>query len=266
MAIIRFLENRKSVREFRNKKANKKTLEEIKNAVEKIGRESEDKNICFNFYEDGKSIYKKLDGVGGYNGVMIDSPHYVGLEILNDEPRTLLYGSYYMEKLITQLNAIGLDTCWVSVKDADDSLLNTRGGKVDYVLAMGYPKRKLPFTVEPEVERLGLTDIVYKDEVENPIDPEELDNLGISDLFYYLRYAPSSYNTQPWRFLIKDHKVTLLYSHIKGHDIRYVDVGIIMYYFEALAESKGLNSEWTLVDGEIEGEKANYTKIAVFSI
>lgn len=199
---------------------------------------------------------------------MIESPHYIGLEFLNEEPQTKLYGAFYMEKLITLVNGIGLDTCWVTVKNVSSEYLNRFGGKVDFILALGYPKRKIPFFTEPapESERLSVTDIVYSDEVENPIAPEELQNMRLTDVFFNLRQAPSSYNTQPWRFLIKDHKVTLLYSHTCEEEPRYVDIGIIMYYFEALANAKGIVGTWELVDGEIEGKEASYTKIAEFEI
>lgn len=266
--ITNFLQNRKSVREFRDKKANAETIDRIKSAIEQIRNESSEKAVEFNFYEDGKSIAKELKGVGGYSGVMIESPHYIGLEFLNDDPKTMLYGAYYMEKLITLITEIELDTCWVTVKDVADSTLNRYNGKVDFLLALGYPKIKIPFFTEPETEseRLSVTDIVYKDEVENPIEPEELQNMRLTDVFFNLRYAPSSYNTQPWRFLIKDHKVTLLYSHIGAESPRYVDIGIVMYYFEALANSKGIIGAWKLIDGEIEGSEASYTKIAQFAI
>ncbi len=267
MAIARFLENRKSVRDFRDKKANKSTIEQIKNAIEQISAEVERDDIFFDFFEDGKSVYDKLENLGGYNMVMIKSPHYIGLEVLCDKPETILYGSYYMEKLITKINEIGLSTCWITVVHVDDSLMNQHGGKVDYLLALGYPKRKIPFFSDSEdVERRSISEIVFKGEVEEPISSEELESLGLRDIFHYLKYAPSSYNTQPWRFLINNNKVTLLYSHTGEEDIRYADVGVIMYYFEELAKSKGIGSGWEIVEGEIQGEKANYKKIAVFSI
>ena len=267
-SINNFLQNRKSVRDFRDKKANNKVIQEIMLAVNKIRSESNGHSVEFNFYEDGKSIYDKLKGVGGYSGVMIESPHYIGLEFLNNDPETILYGAYYMEKLITYLNELELDTCWVSVQKADEKSLAGHGGKVDYLLALGYPKRKIPFfsEEESESERLATTDIVFKDEIEQAIEPSELSGLRLTDVFYNLRFAPSSYNTQPWRFLIKDNKVTLLYSHIGDEPVKYIDVGIVMYYFEALANAKGISSEWKLVEGEIKGEKASYTKIAEFSL
>lgn len=267
MAIARFLEKRKSVRDFRDKKANASTIQEIKNAIQSINEETGRDDIFFDFYEDGKSVYDKLENLGGYNKVMIKSPHYIGLEVLCEKPETLLYGSYFMEKLITKVNEIGLDTCWITVVHVDDSLINQHGGKVDYLLALGYPKRKLPFFSDNEdVERRSIAEIVFKGEVENSISNEELENLGLRDIFHYLKFAPSSYNTQPWRFLIDNNKITLLYSYNGQEDIRYADVGIIMYYFEELARSKGLGSGWELTEGEIKGEKANYKKIAIFSI
>lgn len=59
-SITNFLQNRKSVRDFRDKKASSETINEIKAAIEQIRNESKEKSVEFNFYEDGKEISNEL--------------------------------------------------------------------------------------------------------------------------------------------------------------------------------------------------------------
>ena len=66
-------------------------------------------------------------------------------------------------------------------------------------------------------------------------------------MFYYIRFAPSSYNNQPWRFVLKDHKVILLLAYSSEEQLNLTDAGIIMYYFESLVNPWDHN-KWKLID------------------
>lgn len=78
---------------------------------------------------------------------MIESPHYIALDIKNREDKTVLYSGYYMEKLVTKLNELGLDTCWVSVYNVEDerrkAIFGESTGDIDFVLAFGYSKEEI---------------------------------------------------------------------------------------------------------------------------
>lgn len=267
MLMINFLRNRKSVRSFRDKKVDAKTLAKIKEAIAAVQAESIEKGIVFNLYEDGKELYERLKGKAGYGGVMIKSPHYIGVEMLKNSEKPEFYGAYYLEKLITKMADLELGNCWVSVKSANENdFLNTSGGNVDYVLAIGYPKIRTFFKHNMDAEKLGLTQVVFQDEVENPIDPAVLEKRRLRDMFYYIRYAPSSFNRYPLRYLIKDNKVIVLYSYDEERDIDMADAGIGVYYLEALASSKGINAEWSFVSGEYKGKEKKYRCIAEFKL
>lgn len=270
MLMTNFLKNRKSVREFRNKNINSDILDEIKLYLDSLEKEEKTKDIRFKLYEYGEKLYKELKGIGGYSGVMIQSPHYIGLEIINDNERNIIYGSYYMEKIITKLNNIGLDTCWVSIVNVDENIkkeiFGDVVGKIDYILAIGHGKLRNPFINETFSERIGVDELVFTDKIGNYSNIDDLENRGLSDLFYYIRFAPSALNKQPWRFLLEKDKVTLLIKYDKGEKPNLVDAGIAMYYFESLGKSIGLNSKWKLIDGLLEGENNNYKYIAEFKL
>ena len=263
MIMTSFLKNRKSVREFKRKKVDLETLEKIKLYLNVLEKEESSGNVKFELYENGENLYKELKGLGGYSGVMIESPHYVSLGFTNEEEKTQIYGAYFMEKLITKLNELGLDTCWISIGDVDqrdkEKALGDKKEIINYLLAIGYSKPKNPFVNESFSDRIGVDQLVFSKTIGNPSNLEELENRGLGDLFYYARFAPSGKNKQPWRFLLEDNKVTLL---LKKEDLNLIDAGIMMYYFEILAGSIGVNSKWTLLGEDYEGKDSNYKYIA----
>ncbi len=266
MLMTNFLKKRKSVREFKSKKVNADILDEIKLYLDSLEKEETTESIKFKLYEYGEKLYEGLKGIGGYSGVMIQSPHYIGLELMNNEEKSIIYGSYYMEKLITKLNSMGLDTCWVSVKDVDNNtkkeVFGELKGEVNYILAIGYGKARNPFINESFSDRIGVEEIVFTDKIGKHVNIEELENRGLEDLFYYVRFAPSTLNKQPWRFLLEKDRVTLLIKYNKDEEPNLVDAGIAMYYFEALGEAIGLSSKWELVNKVEEEGKDHYKYIA----
>ncbi len=268
-----FLRDRRSVREFRNKKASNDMLNEVKEDINNTLREAkdEDVNIGLTLHKKGDEVFESLENIGGYAGVMIESPHYISLQLNDDSEYTEIYGAYYTEKLISRINDIGLEACWITLAHVEADVrvkaLGDLGRNTAYILAIGYPPRRNPFIkgTTPS-ERMGVDELVFQDVIENPIDMDWLDDRSLDDLFYYVRFAPSSRNSQPWRFLLKDNKVKLLMVYGRPEEIALVDAGVMMYYFEQMARSIGINREWKLIDGTCEGEKANYKYVAEYEI
>lgn len=268
MLMTNFLRDRRSVREFKNKKVDLKTIKDIKSHLSSLDEEIG--GIKFRLYENGDHIYEQLKGIGGYSGLMIDSPHYIALEQIEDDRDALIYGAYNMEKLITELNRLGLETCWISVDTIEDEFKETVFGEhtgiIDYMIAVGYGKRKNPFVKESTSERLGVDELVYSASIGKNLDDQELEHRGLDDLFYYVRFAPSKWNLQPWRFLLEKDKVTLLIKYKEDDTQHLVEAGIIMYYFKELAKTIGLENEWHPLEGIYNGEDQKYLYIAEFKL
>ena len=268
MLMTNFLRDRKSVREFRNKKIDLETIETIKSYLGSL--EEETKNVKFRLYENGDYIYDQLKGIAGYSGLMIESPSYIALEQMEDDRSALIDGAYHMEKLITDLNRLGLETCWISANTIGDEFKETvfgeHTGTIDYMIAVGYGKRKNPFLKESASQRLGVDEIVYSSNMGKKLEDHELEHRGLDDLFYYVRFAPSRWNSQPWRFLLQNDKVTLLTKQKEDDTHHLVEAGIIMYYFKELAKTIGLENEWQAVDGTYVGEDSNYEYVAEYKL
>lgn len=271
MIMGNFLRNRKSIRDFKPVKIEFEKLEVIRQDLKMLQNEEGGDNFAFRLYENGERLVEALSGKGGYAGVMIDAPHYVALDFLDDYDSTLIYGAYNMERLITILNKKGLATCWISVNDLDDNtkkeIFGESTNNIEFILAFGYQKPNPPYSEAPFSVKLGIEDYVFLDEIEKEIDTGTLESMGLKDLFYYLRFAPSNKNLQPWRFIIKDATIELLIVYEEWNKYLLMDAGVIMYYFEELAKALGIKNKWQLIDGSIhETERHNYKSIAIYNL
>ena len=248
MLTTQFLKSRTSTRDFKDTKLDEGTLEKVYKMVDeeivKLGKD----DLAFIVQSDGESVYKALDGLAGYKGVMIKAPAYLALNTLNDNPASLVKGAYGVEELITKLNALGLGTCWITVGDVDSevkkSIFNYDGGHLNLLLAVGYPVDESVREHQFD-DRLGIGEFVYMDRLGNPATNEDLEQRGLEDVFAYARFAPSAYNAQPWRFVVVDDLINLYIKDYKG-DVNLLDAGIIMYYIDKLGESISMGSNWDI--------------------
>lgn len=257
-----FLLARKSNRNFKAKSLSKDLVGKVEVLLQDIN--SKEEGISFKLLTDGKKVCKDLDGKAGYSGVMIEAPAYISLHVEHKTPEEYIRGAYGFESLVTELKKIGLGSCWITMAAHEEEeinrILGVTVGTVKYLLAIGEPRREFNFGQAASSDRLAIEDFVFIGSFNRPATMEELDNMRLGDLFFYVRMAPSSYNEQPWRFLIENGGVTLYAAANAEGKVNYdtyVDCGIIMYYFDALAESLSLDSGW-----DIEVEKnGEYVKI-----
>jgi nitroreductase len=269
MNMMNFLKTRKSTREFKKKAITEADLTKVESLIGSINEELSGINMKVKLYEYGQHIYDSLKGLGGYAGVMIESPHYIAFDFSAKDEKTLLLSGYNMEKLVTGLNNMDLGTCWVSLNGVDKErktvIFGDTSSDYEAILAFGYPKPKNPFIHEPFSERLGVEELVFKEKLGEPITMDELEMRGLGDLLFYIRFAPSRFNRQPWRFVVHDTQIDLFVVE-EGGDNNLMDAGIVMYYCEELAKLQGIGTGWeiNLDDVEIEGKK--YRHIGSFKL
>ncbi|NBI06794.1 nitroreductase family protein [Senegalia massiliensis] len=299
MLFRNFLENRTSTREYKETVIERDKLDMLMDFAFKIEKSYGNEGIRFKLYQNGDEIYNELKGKAGYSGVMIKSPHYIGLQTNDENDLTFLKASYAMETLLTKVYQMDLGSCWINVMDTPyDSkkiLFDENNKHVNYIVAIGYPKNSQKITdftnsdglqnedieylntIRPFKEkkyfvdkstssRLSVSDIVFYNEFGNEISQEELDNRGLNELFYYIRYAPSDKNEQPWRFILKNNSVEL--GVIDPQDKNNLtDAGIMMYYFEEMAKSIGYKGNWNFKQDNIQDYKGiNYTILGEYNL
>ena len=267
MNMADFLKSRKSTRDFKKQNLKEADLKEIKKLLETMNNEMKENSMELGFYEYGKHISDSLRGIGGYAGVMIESPHYISLDIKNHSAKALVESGYYMEKLISGINKLGLGSCWVSLNNIEDerkrAIFGENSGNTEYLLAIGHAKPKNPFAQESFSERRGVEEIVFLDKMNNIVSMDTLEERGLGDLLFYIRFAPSTKNLQPWRFVVHNEKVDLFIEEFNG-EYYYADAGIAMYYFEELAKRQGLNNKWDTDIKEVTIDGVNYMYIGTY--
>ncbi|HHX68419.1 MAG: nitroreductase family protein [Miniphocaeibacter sp.] len=257
MRLNEFMEQRKSSREYKNKKLSKKEISLVEEILDDVNKEAKKYGVEYRLF-NGKDIFDGLKGEGGYSGVMIEAPAYItlGMSDLND--KAYIYGSYYLEDIIGKLSNLGFGTCWVSLFSVDNKIKENvfkLNETIDFILAFGKPITQSILTDEPYSNRLSMEEFVYFNDFNTPATVEKLEGYGLDEIFYYLRNAPSAFNKQPWRFLIKDGKIDLFIDDFQGN-VNLTDAGIVMYYYEELAALAGINASWDLeVEPCIETDK-----------
>lgn len=258
MIMTNFLQKRRTVRDFKAKPLS----QDILNKVREILDQTEAKNMVnalqFGFYENGDIIADALEGKAGYGGVMIHAPHYISLEMNSSSESERIRLGYLLESVNTALVEEGLGTCWITIDRVDietkKRLFGEAGEAVDFLIGIGEAKGKKIFSHNQVTPRLSIDKFVFKDDFDTPASVEELEQRGLIDVFSSVRFAPSHMNSQPWRFLIQDEKINLYMVRSKWDQRSLVDIGVMMFYFEAMANSMGNHTEWELLDQEDKNE------------
>jgi len=285
-----FLLNLQSIRDYEDKNVESSILNDVKGYLNElnttVGRE---KGFSFILLENGAEVFKNLEGVGGYSGVMIKSPHYIGLKLANDKAETEFLGSYFMQSVVKKLFEMGLGSCWINIRDVSQNikkeLLNDENANINYILAFGKADEKAlkeksqsmyvqntstsPYGYKIIEEkgmdnaRLAVSEIVYLDQWGNKASYDELESRGVADIFFFVRNAPSYKNMQPCRFILKSGEALL--AIVEPQNIEnYVDAGIMMYTAEGLAKDLGIPAKWSFVEDDENNKE--YKVVAKMSL
>ena len=259
MLTTNFLKARTSTRDFKDQDVDDEKIKNIYQIISELENKFGEKDLHYQVNKKGEEVYFKLKGNAGYKGVMIKAPLYIGLDITNNNESALVKGSYGLEELITKIHELGLRSCYITVSGVSDDILKSAftssQGKIMSILAIGE-------AVNEEVrehrfdDRKGINEFVFIDNLDHKASVDELSQRGLDDLFSYLRFAPSSYNSQPWRFVLKDNLVNLYLEDYKD-EANFVDAGIVMYYFDQLTKELSINSQWK-VDPKAYGSKFKF--------
>ena len=272
-----FLANLQSVRDYEEENLKDLVLSDIKVYLEKINADAgKEKGFSLIMLKNGSDVFNALKGVGGYSGVMIKSPHYIGLAVTKGNFEDEFFGAYHMQSVVKKLQEMYLGSCWIDIRDVSGDVKAKLSGdsalRINYLLAFGIPdekaiKNKKPRTsvtneaseyrqnpygikyADAEITdraRLALGEIVYLHEWGRPASYEELESRGMADLFFYIRNAPSYKNLQPCRIILKDGEAEL--TVLEPQNPRnYIDAGIMMYTMEGLAKDLGIPGKWSFV-------------------
>lgn len=278
MNMLKVIEQRKSIRNYKDKNLNGADISKVEELMGNLPTVVKEKSIEVMMLEDGEIAYGKLDGIVGYNGIMIKAPHYLVILGYRGESNDLLAG-YVGEWMMLNLIREEVGSCWIDINSnsaevksklaiptdkevlalialgyaSDDVRISS---VIDFgpdktasaITKLGYPNVNLEYKEDNTSSRKSIEDIVYQKKWGNKIDADELKKLGIDEVLYYMRLAPSWGNRQPWRFILDGEKIVLTIE--KSDDVNdheeYIEAGIAMIYFEVAMHGQGLPGKWTI--------------------
>jgi len=277
MKMLKVVEKRKSVREYKMTDLDERTLETVVNFTKEIPVIDQNISVELRFIIDGEGIAEKLEGVSGYHGKMIKAPHYFAV-YADKNIESYKYAGYAGEWVVLNAAKLDLGTCWVESGDSDkakeivgydtdkelvafiaigwpsnDTNLSAIYNASDINSASsltdrGYPNVKTGLGSEKESPRMAITEFVYLKEWEKTLAYDELNQRGLDEAFFYMRLAPSWGNRQPWRFILDGEKIVLAVKDdaALNEQVENIDAGIAMLYFEVAMHDLGISGSWKL--------------------
>jgi len=227
-------------------------------------------------------VYHNLQGLAGYNDIMLEAPHY--MFILSDEKDNYIENTGYIaEGIMVKAYDLNVGSCWISFDDGEiikEKLSIKSDKKLSGIIAMGNDDNKLKILHEPKAgdlpskadinfeednvtTLLDVEDIVFIGEWGTRADADELQVRGLLDAFNFARFAPSTLNKQPWRFIVDDDLVVLALRNNSGIGDynRKIDTGIVMLYFDLIVNNSLKDTTW-----KFEKPDKNYNVPDDFSI
>ncbi|MDW7669418.1 MAG: nitroreductase family protein [Bacillota bacterium] len=262
----KLVEERKSVRDYKKTTVPESVIEEILQFSEEADKliPGIDTELLA---KDKSHVYLQLQETAGYQGIMIEAPHYLIMLSQNRE-HYIENAGYLGEKIALKALDLGVNTCWITFSDSDKIkkrlFLNT-DKEIVAIIALGYDanktrvvntdsvgdnysKSQLKIVKNNVSTRQKIEDLVYIKEWGHNATYEELENRGLLEALNYARLAPSTMNRQPWRFILDNEKVVLTIrddENIREYDEK-IDTGISMLYYESLIGQTLTKVKWVL--------------------
>jgi nitroreductase len=283
MLMQKVMEKRRSVREYKHKELEAQDLEILQEIIDQVPTIVSSVQVRFHLVRHGASAFKALTGVAGYNGVMIEAPHYLVI-LSNAHDHQFKASGYVAEWLVLNLTKHNIGSCWIDTNKQGDQIKNilnlettddvvgllaigygakdvrlsnvfeVNGGvTVATIGSTGYPKMAVNYVPVPVSGRVAIHELVYLNQWGDSLTFDELEQRGLSEVFYYMRLAPSWGNQQPWKFILHKNQILLAVKKEYGASdsrITEIDAGIAMLYFETAMHSEGLTGAWSFTELE----------------
>ncbi len=267
------IQNRKSVREFQDKKVDFRHLDTIRTYYQKNVRRLIPE-IRTEAYFFGTDAREALEGAAGYHKFLVGAPQYLVL-LSEEHPQAGLNAGFLMEDLVLKLTDLGLDSCWVTFTDSEqvkESLGVDSELHVAAIVAFGYGV-KTTRRLRLKIKSMSNIDIIAK---RHYFEPKQSvsdlvhrgswgsknglnDAIGFYDdmlweAFYAASLAPSYLNRQAYGFLLKEGQVSLVrrpdqYNTPIDSDL---SLGIVLHHFTVVAQEWAGKLSWSYDPKHVE--------------
>lgn len=259
------IQNRKSVREFKDKSVPAKVLEQVKNyyrnSVRRLIPEIGTELRIF-----GTEAREALEGAAGYHKFLVGAPQYLVL-LSEKHPQAHLNAGFVMEDLILKLTDLELGSCWVTFTESEwvkEALGVDSELEVAAIAAFGYGVRTTR-RLRLNIKSMSNIDISAKRQYFEPKrSVSDLVHMGtwgnrdgldqaigfyddmLWESFYAASLAPSYLNRQAYGFLLESGRVTLV-STPDRYNVpidRDLSLGIVMHHFTMVSEDWAGKLSW----------------------
>ena len=263
------IENRKSVREFTEKKVPQAFVQELEGyfntSVLRLIPEIKTELLSF-----GTEAREALEGAAGYNQFLVGAPQYLVL-LSEKAPLAAENAGFIMEDLVLKLTDMDLNSCWVTFTDSN-AVKTALGLATDLevmaIVAFGYGVRTTKrlrlnilsmSNVNIEAKRRyfepkrGIYDMVFLNTWGNTRNLDAA--IGFYDemlweAFHAATLSPSYLNRQAYGFLLHDGQISLIRrpdlftTELDGK----LSLGIVLHHFTSVAQQWSGKVNWHFGD------------------
>lgn len=279
------IQNRRSVRAFREKEVPSEAIGQLRSYYEKTCPRLVPE-IATELIVLDKDAQPALESSAGYNQFLIGAPHYL---LLMSAPHSYaaINAGYMMEDLVLKLTELDIDTCWMTFTDSDKikkALSLATPLEVAAIVAFGYgektaKKLRLNILSMSQIDvraeqqyyapKKGVHDLVHMGSWSNKSGLDEMMDFYDDMLwqsFYAASLSPSYLNRQPYGFLVQDRSIYLVQQEDACTDNldAALDLGIVMLHFSAVASQWAGQVRWELSPATPDGLPEGLRSAAVY--
>lgn len=224
---------RQSIRDFEQRSIESSLLEKIEQYQKKIVPLYPEITYQIEIINQPKQRTKK-------NLFQLKAPYYLRF-FSEEKENALLNAGYVMEELCLYLTSKGIGTCYQGWSEKTDDKRETMSEML--TIAFGY---SVPYLYRDSAnsKRYSLNKIcIYKEEPSKEI----------ITILKAAALAPSSFNSQPWRFIVYKNRIhictnKLFFSNAFLKRMQQINIGIVLSHISIAAEELWLDWEWKRID------------------
>lgn len=240
---------RKSVRHYKMDSFSSRLLEEIHQYSDKLV--PYDKNTITKI--ELIDCIKSTSRIKG--AFTVKAPYYLAF-YTEEGPNANINIGYMAEQMVLYLHSKGIGSCYLGNAKPDKQKIEQETLHFSFLLALGFPKDSL--NREPqEAKRIELSKLcIVKDSLQKPH----------KTLLEAARIAPSSMNSQPWRFVVYDKRIHIFMQKSKVFNrlnkrLYEVNIGIMLSHLAIASEELWLESSFSKLENITNKSIPNNTYI-----
>jgi len=230
---------RKSTKDFNMDPLHEASLGKVEEILEKAPNLFEKLHVDYAIVREGREFADSSSGVIS-TYAKVKAPHYIVASIVPNPGFRQAVG-YSLAHVVLSLNNLGIATCicYPGVdKIAMDKFIRTPEDE-EHVIFIAFGNPLTPedlYAIPGYYKRRALNDIILQGPVKRKY----------KFIFEAVRLAPSSFNTQPWRFIMDGNKIHLArvkLGFIKNKlfsSLNKIDMGIALGFMVISIKAKGM--------------------------